>query len=68
MIEPNDPHWDTLTNAAKDAKTRPAAWLEQSQFYADLADNTVFATAFDNWLTRLWADGTRATLKAYISG
>ena len=66
-IEPNDPHWDTLVEAAKAAKTRPQAWLEQSQFYGDLAENTVFATAFERWLTRLFADGCRATIKAYVN-
>jgi mannitol 2-dehydrogenase len=67
VIEPNDPNWDALVEAANAAKTRPAAWLEQSQFYGDLAKTTVFATAFEHWLARLHADGTRATLQAYVN-
>lgn len=67
-IAPNDPNWDDLVAAAEAAKARPAAWLEQRQFYGDLAGNERFATAFEKWLARIWSDGCRATLKAYLAG
>ena len=67
VIEANDPHWDTLNGAALKAKTRPAAWLEQSQYYGDLSDNPAFAQSFEGWLSHLWQDGTAATLAAYLN-
>ena len=66
-IEPNDPHWSDLVAAAQTARTTPAAWLQQSQFYGDLAQNQSFAAAFDRWLSRLWSEGTRATIRAYLA-
>ncbi|NKB27976.1 MAG: mannitol dehydrogenase family protein [Rhodobacteraceae bacterium] len=68
VIEANDPFWDRLNAAALNAKTRPVAWLEQTQIYGDLAGNAEFAAAFDGWLTRLWSDGCRKTLRQYIDG
>lgn len=67
-IEPNDPIWDQLQTAAKEARTSPNAWLEQRSLYGDLADNAVFAEAFCTWLTRLWKDGTERTIEAYLQG
>lgn len=65
-IEPNDPFWDTLTSAANQAKDRPKAWLEQRQFYGDLAEQPRFADAFERWLAMIWADGMAAALSAYV--
>ena len=67
VIEPNDPQWTGLTAAAERAKTEPNAWLQQSVFYGDLSDNPRFAPAFDYWLKELWANGTEATLRAYLT-
>lgn len=67
-IEPNDPVWTALTEAAKAAKEDPAAWLAQPQFYGDLAGNAEFAGAFDRWLRLIWAEGARAALAAYLKG
>lgn len=67
VIEPNDPHWHDLQTAAKAAKDRPRAWLEQRRWYGDLADQPRFADAFDRWLRMIWADGAEAALKAYAS-
>lgn len=66
-IEPNDPFWDDLAKAAKAAKTDPQAWLNQSQFYGDLAENKRFATSFDHWLRMVWSDGTTAALESYLA-
>lgn len=67
FIEPNDPHWEMLTARAAAAKETPRAWLGMAQFYGDLADKRAFADVFDDWLSRLHADGTEAVLRAYLS-
>lgn len=61
-IEPNDPHWPSLSEAALAARQDPAVWLAQARIYGGLAR----APAFSDWLRRLWAEGTRATLTAYL--
>ncbi|GAB4382355.1 mannitol dehydrogenase family protein [Albidovulum sp.] len=66
VIEPNDPRWDQLSQAAKAAHERPAAWLEQRGIYGDLAAAPRFAEAFDRWLRHLRDHGVAATLKAYL--
>lgn len=65
-IEPNDPHWGNLRQAAKKARERPKAWLEQNSIYGDLAGNERFSTAFERWLSMLWTEGgSEAALQAY---
>ncbi len=66
-IEPNDPFWDTLRSAAKAARERPRAWLEQRQVYGDLAEAPRFADAFERWLDRIWSNGCEASLQAYAA-
>lgn len=67
-IAPNDPEWDARTAAAQEAKTRPAAWLEQAGLYGPLAAEPGFAEPFGRWLARLDAEGCRAALRAYVAG
>lgn len=64
-IAANDPIWDELTKAAMAAKTRPAAWLEQSNIYGDLVDSAPFRDAFCNWLSLIWEQGCEKTLQDY---
>ena len=66
VIEPNDPDWDRLTKVAQEARNRPAAWLEQRAIYGDLADNPDFVAAFGKALNDVWANGTAATIRAYL--
>ena len=66
VIEANDPHWAALTTAAQAARSDPAAWLAQAQFYGNLADDPTFAAAFAGWLQRIWDEGSRAALAAYL--
>ena len=66
-IEPNDPKWDELCVAALAAKEAPQSWLAQESFYGSLGQDTRFAEAFGRWLTQIWTEGTRATLKAYAN-
>ncbi len=67
VIEPNDPFWDTLQAAARAARNRPHAWLEQRQIYGDLAEASRFADAFERWLEKLWSDGCEAAMRAYTT-
>ncbi|MDU8911597.1 mannitol dehydrogenase family protein [Aestuariicoccus sp. MJ-SS9] len=66
-IEPNDPFWDTLQAAALAAKDDPNAWLAQDHIYGDLKGEPRFAEAFTRWLRMIWADGTEAALRSYLS-
>lgn len=65
-IAPNDPNWDSLQRTALEARTTPQAWLAQKTIYGDLADDSRLSEAFARWLKQLWADGTEATLQAYL--
>lgn len=67
VIEPNDPNWDRLTTQAKKARENPAAWLEMSDIYGDLAKAPSFIAAFTKSLNFLWTQGTKATLEAYLA-
>ena len=64
-IEPNDPNWTQLTSAARAARERPRAWLEQAGLYGRLVSATPFAEAFEDWLSLIWRDGTAAALAVY---
>lgn len=65
-IEPNDPQWDQLSSAAAAARTDPSAWLKQRDIYGDLANNTEFTEAFQNWLSLIWSKGTETAIHTYI--
>lgn len=65
-IAPNDPIWDSLNAAAKAARTRPEAWLEQRALYGDLSDNAAFRDSFVRWLALIWDQGVEAALTAYL--
>ncbi len=68
VIEPNDPAWDVLNEAAIAAKDDPQAWLAQTHLYGDLAENAAFSEAFGRWLSQIWQDGPRATLQGFVAG
>ncbi len=67
VIAPNDPNWDRLTAQARRAKDDPAAWLEMTDIYGDLAGQPAFASAFAHALATLWDIGTAATLERYLA-
>ncbi len=67
IIAPNDPHWDSLTTQAAAAKTDPAAWIAQDQFYGNLGKNAHFAACFEHWLRLVWDQGTEAALRTYLN-
>ncbi len=67
-IEPNDPAWQDLTDAAKSARTDPAAWLAQAHLYGDLALNQQFKESFASWLDIVCSRGVETALSTYLSG
>lgn len=67
-IAPNDDNHVELKARAEEAKTRPAAFLENVSVFGDLAQNAAFVSAFGLALGNLYEKGVRATLTAYIEG
>ena len=67
-IEANDPVWDKLNTTAKAAKLNPKIWLEQSDFYGDLANSTTFQRSFADWLSLIWSDGLETAISSYLQG
>jgi mannitol 2-dehydrogenase len=67
VIEPNDPNWDRLQEAARKAKDDPGAWLAMSDIYGAVGTSPVFADAFARGLKTLWEKGTRETLRLYLA-
>lgn len=66
VIAPNDPIWDRLTTAAQAARSDPQAWLDQHDLYGDLAENPAFQPRFRHWLSMIWSDGLKTTLRSYL--
>jgi mannitol 2-dehydrogenase len=66
-IAPNDPSWERLQAAAKRARGNPSAFLELSDIFGELAENPIYASAFSDALSALWARGVRSTLAGYVS-
>ena len=67
-IEPNDPEWARLQQRARAARRDPAAWLGMRDLFGELGADARYREAFGRALQRVWANGTRATLSAYLAG
>ncbi|OWY07017.1 mannitol dehydrogenase family protein [Thioclava sp. IC9] len=67
-IAPNDPNWDRLVAQSKLAKERPAAWLEMSEIYGDLAENAEVVAKFTALLNDVWARGSHSVIADYLTG
>ena len=67
-IAPNDPNWDRLQATATAARDNPAAWIEMTDIYGDLAQNPTFAAGFGEALDYLWANGAEAAMQRYLAG
>jgi mannitol 2-dehydrogenase len=67
-IAPNDPVWDRLQPIARAAKSDPRTWLAMSDIFGSLAKDETYVGSFSTALTRIWRDGTEATLRAYLDG
>lgn len=65
-IEPNDPLWADLNKISHQARKNPHIWLEMRHIYGDLADNAIFANAFERWLLMIGDEGIYAALNAYL--
>jgi len=66
-IAPNDPHWPALQAVAQAARDTPRLWLEQRQYYGDLAGAPRFAEAFERWLPALHTHGVEATISDWLA-
>jgi len=51
---------------ARRAKDTPAAWIEQSQVYGDLAKNEYIRERFAYWLGVIWEKGAVAAMDEYL--
>ncbi len=65
-IAPNDPHWGDLAACAAQARSDPRAWLGQTQFYGDLAEQNGVADLFSAWLSLIWSRGCREAIREYL--
>ena len=65
-IAPNDPDWDRLNRLAQAARHDPSAWLGMADIYGPTRQDPRLAGPFARWLGMLWAQGTRATLGAWL--
>lgn len=65
-IELEDIHAAELKRRAIEAIKRPGAFLEFSEVFGSLSENTQFSKAFARWLIALHENGVRATIKQYL--
>ena len=68
QIEPNDPNWDALREAARAAKDEPRRFLQQRGIFGDVADSEAYAEIFSRHLRAIWEKGTRQAMEDYLSG
>jgi mannitol 2-dehydrogenase len=66
-IAPNDPNWPRLQAAAKAARSNPRAFLEMDDIFGQAGRNPLYVAAFSGALSKLWAEGVRATLADYLA-
>ena len=67
-IAPNDPSWERLQGQARRAREHPAAWLEMTDIFGDVAGHPAYVGAFTRALETLWSVGTAETLTRYLGG
>lgn len=67
VIVVEDARSEQLLDYASRAKNDPVIFIQQTDIYGDLADNTRFCQHFSQWLTQLWQEGVQATLSSYIN-
>jgi mannitol 2-dehydrogenase len=66
-IAPNDPSWERIQAAARQARQNPQAFLAMRDIFGALAQDSTYVAAFSKALTALWADGVRSTLGGYLA-
>jgi mannitol 2-dehydrogenase len=67
VIQANDPHWGFLTSCAKRAKGNPILWIDETNFYGDIAESHLFRTEFSMQLASIWEHGVNSTIKSFLS-
>lgn len=67
FIEVLDENSERLQSSALLARSNPMVFLDMEDIFGALGGEEDFASAFSSALQSLWANGTRATLNAYIS-
>jgi mannitol 2-dehydrogenase len=67
-IGPNDPSWDRIQAAAKQARQDPQAFLDMRDIFGALAEDSAYVEAFSAALSLLWERGVRETLSLYLTG
>jgi mannitol 2-dehydrogenase len=67
LISSNDPDWLRLQDYARAAREQPTKWLELRDVFPPIARSETYAAAFSSELQQLWHNGTRSTLKRYLS-
>ncbi len=67
-IEIDDPMAKILTDRAHDARKDPTAFLNLDAVFGSLGQDDAFRSSFSVALNRLWRDGVRSTLGAYLNG
>jgi mannitol 2-dehydrogenase len=66
-IAPNDPSWDRIQAAARQARNDPKAFLAMGDIFGALAQDATYVAAFSRALSALWTNGVRATLDHYLA-
>jgi mannitol 2-dehydrogenase len=66
-IQPNDPNWERIQTAARQARHDPKAFLEMRDIFGGLGTDPIYAGKFSTALSSLWTRGVRATLDEYLS-
>ncbi|MEC7691758.1 MAG: mannitol dehydrogenase family protein [Pseudomonadota bacterium] len=64
----NDEQASRLQKLALEAKNMPEAFLGMDDVFGPLGKHPRFVAAFSHWLNKLWTEGTKACLEAYIAG
>jgi mannitol 2-dehydrogenase len=67
VIAANDPSWERLRAAARQARGDARAFLDMRDIFGALALDTDYVAAFSAALSSLWTRGVRVTLTDYIS-
>ena len=67
VIEPNDPHWDSLQAKARLAKGNPQLWLNMNEIYGRAGQHPELMKHFAHYLKELWKNGLEVTVKAYLA-
>lgn len=66
-IDIDDVQATRLTQAARQARTSPSAFLELRDIFGDIPDSPNFKSTFETILASLWRNGVAKTLASYVN-